>query len=158
MKQNEEISSVVRTQLIPLTDMQLVLPNTCIAEVISLQSIKNIKDSPDWLLGMTHWRGIEIPVISYEKTNGLPTVEHSKHTRIAVLNSLEGNEQIPFYGIITQGIPKLQSLTMADINSIKNPDTKMPVALQQTTIHDVNAIIPDQPKIEKLLTSAIKSH
>lgn len=151
MKQTETISTVVRTQLLPLTDMQLVLPNTCIAEVINLQPIEPIKKSPEWLLGMVSWRGIHIPIISFEKANGVATDEPSKNTRIAVLNSLGSDKDIPFYGVVAQGIPKLLTVEKAEINEIKKPDVKLPIAQQQTMINDISAVIPDQNQIEKML-------
>ena len=151
MKQTESIHTVVRTQLLPLSDMNLVLPNTCIAEVINMQAIEPIKKSAEWLLGMTSWRGIHVPVISFEKTNGVATLEDSKNTRIAILNSLGGDEDIPFYGVIVQGIPRLLSLQMSDISTIKKPEVKLPNAQQQTMIDDIAAVIPDQKKIEKML-------
>lgn len=82
MKDTQTLDSVVRAQLLPLTGMHLVLPNTCIAEVINLQSIEPIKKSADWLLGMTSWRGIHIPVMSFETANGVKTDTPSKITRI----------------------------------------------------------------------------
>ena len=151
MKQTETTSTVVRTQLLPLTDMSLVLPNTCIAEVINMQAIEPIKKSAKWLLGMTSWRGIHVPVISFETANNVATDEFSKNTRIAVLNSLGGDKNIPFYGVIIQGIPKLLSLQMSDINPIKKPDVKLPIAQQQVMIDDIATVIPDQEKIEKML-------
>lgn len=151
MKQTETIHTAVRTQLLPLNDMNLVLPNTCIAEVINMQPIEPIKKSAEWLLGRISWRGIHVPVISFEKANGVATVTNSKNTRIAVLNSLSGDKDIPFYGIVMQGIPKLLSLQMTDINAIKKPGVKLPIAQQQAMVNDVAAVIPDQEKIEKML-------
>lgn len=151
MKQVDNISSVVRAQLLPLTDMQLVLPNTCIAEVINMQPIETVKKSADWLLGMVSWRGIHIPVISFEKANGVSAAEHSKNTRIAVLNSLGTDTELSFYGIISQGIPKLMTVEKTDINAVKKPAVKLPIAQQQTMINDIAAVIPDQEKIEKML-------
>jgi len=151
MKQTDTTSTVVRTQLLPLTDMSLVLPNTCIAEVINMQAIEPIKKSAKWLLGMTSWRGIHVPVISFETANNVATDELSKNTRIAVLNSLGGDKDIPFYGVIIQGIPKLLSLQMSDVDPIKKPDVKLPIAQQQAMIDDIATVIPDQEKIEKML-------
>ena len=58
MTQTEEISSVIRTQLIPLADMNMLLPNTCIAEVIALGDLTPVEKSPDWFLSMMNWRGV----------------------------------------------------------------------------------------------------
>jgi chemosensory pili system protein ChpC len=129
----------------------MVLPNTCIAEVINLQPIEPIKKSADWLLGMTSWRGIHIPVISFERANGVAADEHTKTTRIAVLNSLGTEKDLPFYGVITQGIPKLVAVEKSEISTIKKPDIELPIAQQQTMINDISAVIPDQQQIEKML-------
>lgn len=151
MKQTKSIIDVVRSQLLPLTGMTLVLPNTCIAEVITLQTIEPIKKSADWLLGMASWRGIHIPVISFEKANGVTADEHTKNTRIAVLNSLSNDDEISFYGVVAQGIPKLLTIEKAEINAIKKPELKLPIAQQQAMISDVAVVIPNQEKIEKML-------
>lgn len=151
MKHVEEISTVVRTQLLPLTDMNLLLPNTGIAEVIGLQTIEPIKKSPEWLLGMTSWRGIHIPIISFERANDVVTATDSKLTRIVVLNSLGTSKDLPFYGVITQGIPKLISVDKTNISTIKKPEINLPIAQQQTMVDDVSAVIPDQKQIEKML-------
>jgi chemosensory pili system protein ChpC len=150
-QQSKTLNDVVRTQLLPLSNMNLVLPNTCIAEIINLQPIEPIKKSADWLLGMTSWRGVHIPVISFERANTMAMDEYSKVTRIAVLNSLGNESDLPFYGIITQGIPKLLAVEKTDINAIKKPDVELPIAQQQTMINNEAAVIPDQLLIEKML-------
>lgn len=151
MIQTEETSTVVRVQLLPLSEMQLVLPNTSIAEIINLLPIEPIKKSAGWLLGMANWRGIQIPIISFEQANGVSSNEPSKNTRIAVLNSLGSEKNLSFYGVITQGIPKLLSLDKTGITTIKKPDIALPIALEQVDINGVSAVIPDQKHIEMLL-------
>ena len=143
--------SVVRTQLIPLEGMQLVLPNTCIAEVISYQEPEAIEGAPDWLLGSVGWRGIYIPVISFEAMNGVAAGQHQKSSQITVLNGISGNDDICFYGVITQGIPRLLSLNQDAISTISKPETTLPFSIQQTLIDDQPAVIPNQEKIEKEL-------
>ena len=151
MIQLEESNSVVRVQLLPLSEMQLVLPNTSIAEIINLLPIDPIKKSAPWLLGMANWRGIQIPVISFELANGASDRAPSKNTRIAVLNGLGEDSDLAFYGVITQGIPKLLSLDKTSISSIKKPKSTLAIALDQVEIGGINAVIPDQEQIEKLL-------
>lgn len=151
-----ETSSVVRTQLIPLADMNLLLPNTCIAEVISLGELNPVKKSPDWFLGMMDWRGVRIPVISFEAANGISTEAPSRSSRVAVLNGINGDENLPFYGVISQGIPKLAALEKSAIESIKKPAQKLPLASEQAKLSDAEAVIPDQKKIEDLLSKEIK--
>ena len=150
----EQAETIVRTQIIPLTGMNLVLPNTCIAEVISFSEPGPVDDSPEWLLGMVLWRGVTIPVVSFEMANEVPAANTTKITRITVLNGISGNDELSFYGIVAQGIPRLASLDEASIQVIENPDMKLPLALAQAEIAGQGTVIPDQVKIEKLLKKA----
>ena len=149
-----QAESIVRTQIIPLTGMNLVLPNTCIAEVINYSKPSPVKDAPDWFLGMISWRGITIPIVSFEKANDVKTARKSKSTRIAVLNGVSGNDKLSFYGVIVQGIPRLASLEESSIQEIVKPAAELPLALAQATVAEQDAVIPDQVKIENLLKKA----
>lgn len=150
----EQKKSVVRSQIIPLTGMSLVLPNTCIAEVINYSEPMPVENAPGWFLGNLLWRGITIPVVSFETANDVPAAEIGKATRIAVLNGVSGNDKLSFYGVIVQGIPRLASLEETDIQEKANPDVVLPLALSQNEIADQDAVIPDQVKIEALLKKA----
>ena len=66
MAQAEEI---VRSQIITLNGFNLVLPNTCIAEVINYIEPTPVEDAPEWFLGNILWRGITIPIVSFEEAN-----------------------------------------------------------------------------------------
>ena len=149
-----QAESIIRTQIIPLTGMNLVLPNTSIAEVIGYSKPSPLKKSPDWLLGMVNWRGLTIPIVSFEKANEVKFAKSSKSTRIAVLNGISGNNELSFYGVIVQGIPRLASLDEASIQEINKPKVKLPLALAQAEIADQDAVIPDQEGIEKMLKKA----
>ena len=70
-----QAESIIRTQIIPLTDMNLVLPNTSIAEVIGYSKPSPVKKSPDWFLGMMNWRGLTIPIVSFEKANEVKEIK-----------------------------------------------------------------------------------
>jgi chemosensory pili system protein ChpC len=156
MMQTDETSSVVRSQLIPLADMRMLLPNTCIAEVIGLGELNPVKKAPDWFLGMMDWRGVRIPVISFEAVNGIAVGEPTRSSRVAVLNGISGNDALPFYGVVSQGIPKLLSLERSAIEVIKKPAQKLPLASEQAQLAEGEAVIPDQKKLEKMLAKEIK--
>ncbi|WP_455198526.1 chemotaxis protein CheW [Kaarinaea lacus] len=155
MKTNtEQKDSIVRSQIIPLTSMSLVLPNTCIAEVINYSEPMPVENAPGWFLGNLLWRGITIPVVSFEAANEVPAAEISRSTRIAVLNGVSGNDKLSFYGVVVQGIPRLAALEKNEIQEKANPDVSLPLALSQTEIADQDAVIPDQVKIEEMLQKA----
>ena len=156
MAQTDEKSSVIRTQLIPLSDMQILLPNTCIAEIIDMQKLEPVKKSPEWLLGMMSWRGITVPVMSFEIANNIPTHGITKVARIAVINGITGDDNLPFYGIVSQGIPKLLAVNKSEISAVEKPDQKLPLVQEQAMLSDTTVAIPDQDKLEKLLAKELK--
>lgn len=149
-----QAESIVRSQIVPLKGMNLVLPNTCIAEVINYSKPTPVDKAPKWFLGMLAWRGITIPVVSFEKANEVSAARNTKSTRIAVLNGISGNDDLSFYGVVVQGIPRLATLDEASIQAVKDPEVKLPLALVQAEVADQDAVIPDQDKIEKLLIKA----
>ncbi len=157
MMQTNEKSSVIRAQLIPLSNMAIVLPNTCIAEVISLGELNPVKKTPRWFLGMMDWRGVRIPVISFEAANDIASNIPMHKVRVTVLNSIsDNNDELPFYGIVSQGIPKLMRLEKSAISTLKAPGQHFPLVSEQAQLADVVAMIPDQHKVEALLIAEIR--
>lgn len=152
----EQLQSLVRSQLIPLQGMSLLLPNTCIAEVIPYhQPAAPATNAPIWLLGNIDWRGMRIPLISFEAINEREKspsgAGFSKTARIAVLNGISGDATLPFYGIVTQGVPRLTAVDETSIHAISEPESELPLALQQAMVADQTVVIPDQNQIESQL-------
>jgi chemosensory pili system protein ChpC len=105
----------VRSQLIPLHNLRLVLPNTAIAEVISYRKPQAGKNTPNWLGGFIGWRGLRIPLIHFEAAAIDQLPEIHRRNRVIVLNALGGSDSLPFYGILAQGIPRLMHLDASNI-------------------------------------------
>lgn len=103
-------ATTVHCLMIPLSSDILLLPNTAVAEVAGYQQPQTIIGAPDWYLGTTLWRDYQIPVIAFEVLNGDVSgdVTVNKDSRVAVLNTLNGNKHLPYIGMLTQGIPRLQ--------------------------------------------------
>ena len=143
----------VRSQIIPLDACNLLLPNTCIAEVITYVEPEKSEASPDWLLGTINWRGLNIPLISFEIANDLPPGPISDKSRIIVLNGISGNEQLPFYGIFANGIPRLLNVEKTDLSEEHEAEASLALALEQIKVADYDAYIPNLDEIEKMLLS-----
>ncbi|MDH5325410.1 MAG: chemotaxis protein CheW [Gammaproteobacteria bacterium] len=152
----EEKKLVVRSQLIPLNNMRLVLPNTAIAEVISLLKPQPVDSSVPWLLGMASWRGLLIPIISFETASKGEPAKMDKRCRVIVLNSLGARDTLPFYGLIAQGIPRLMSLDSSSVVDSPAEDV-LPFALRHVSLDGNPAIIPNQTELEtQLLQSGVR--
>jgi chemosensory pili system protein ChpC len=136
----------VASLLIPLHDKQLLLPNVTVAEIIPYRAPTVISGHSSWLLGQLEWRNINIPVFSYEALSG-SEVPSIKGARLAVINGIGKNPNLPFYAILIQGIPKLTHVKEDDIVTVEamhsGPYDQMAVSL-----FDEQAMIPDLEMIE----------
>jgi chemosensory pili system protein ChpC len=142
----------VRSQLIPLDGLYLILPNTAIAEVISYSSPDPGESDVDWLLGTLIWRGTTVPVVTFETMHEEKTIKPSKRSRIIILNTISGNDLMPFYGILAQGIPRLMNITESTIHDAPNVDGKSNAyVLRHTIIDSQQVIIPDQKALEETI-------
>lgn len=104
MKENSQSLSCV---MIPVSDRQLLLPNVSIAEVVDFYSTDAGASTPEWLVGFLDWRGLTLPVISYDAANGgILTVPGDNRGRIIVLNTIgDGHQQAPFMALVTGAFP-----------------------------------------------------
>lgn len=103
---NKHIADI-HSLLLPLQDHQLLLPNAAVAEITEYRPAEVPDGMPAWCLGKVAWRGLEIPLISYEAFIGEEVPEESSRFRIAVLNTLNKNADTPFIGVVLKGIPRL---------------------------------------------------
>ena len=150
----EESLSIIASLYLPVTGNSLVLPNVSVAEIVDYQAPESVADTPDWFLGNIKWRGVTLPVISYELLNEKTLPDSPVNTRIAVINTIGSQHaELPFFAIVTQGIP---SQTKVDKDTIKEIDEdKGPAELLTVTIQGDKATIPNIEYIENMI---IKNH
>ena len=149
-----EAQSVIASLYLPVSHQQLLLPNVSVAEVVGYQQPIKTMDSPEHFLGIVRWRGIDVPVISYEFANGQKPVKKTNNARIAVINSIgENHNKLPFFAIVTQGIPRLVKVSNELIKKSKkkkgNADTVI------VKVDGEEAVIPNIAYLETLALSEL---
>lgn len=149
MNDNSQTLSCV---MIPMGGRQLLLPNVSIAEVVDYASSSAGTDTPEWLEGYLDWRGLQLPVISYDAANGGSLrVSGGNRGRIVVLNTIgEHHQKIPFIALVTQGIPSQARLTEKQIKRLDDDGEAGPADLMQVEIDGDNAWIPNLEYLEGL--------
>jgi len=149
-----ETESIIASLYLPVSNKQLLLPNVSVAEVVAYQEPKKLIDAPDYFLGTVHWRGIDIPVVSYELANGLKLNDTASTARIAVINTIgEYKDSLPFFAIITQGIPRLVKVSDDIIKKTKQKKGAADAALIKVDGED--ATIPNLAYLESLVHAHI---
>lgn len=143
----------VRSQLVPLSGMTLVIPNTCIAEVVSYREPEPVDGSPEWLLGLAQWRGLRIPMVSFEAANGQAGGDLSRRARMVVLNGVSGGDDLSFFGIVAQDIPRLMLLDEAGIQAAAEAAGDYPLVLEHAVVGEKDCLVPDLQQLESMIKS-----
>lgn len=149
----------VASQVLSLNGERVIVPNTAVAEIIpyiAADSLsKNLKkDAPAWLLGMIAWRGITVPLLSMEIILGSHYEQPDKRASIAIINARSNVAGVPFFAIVTQGIPRLLQVANDTLGLIEDSgDSNKVVACHVVLDGDV-AVIPDLDEVEIMLQAA----
>jgi len=101
--ESEELYSL----LVPLTDDRLIVPRTCVTEVIRFTKPERREGSQNWMLGTIGWNGRDLPVVAFEGTIGKEVPAITGRTRIVVFYAAGGRVKSGHLGIVTQGFPQL---------------------------------------------------
>ncbi|OZG75155.1 chemotaxis protein CheW [Hahella sp. CCB-MM4] len=145
--------------LIPVKDRQLLLPNASVAEIVDFQQPEKTTGSPEWFLGYIRWRGIRLPVISYDAANDQGAAPApSQQARIAVTNTIgEHHGNLPFIAFVTEGLPRLMKVTKEEIT--ERDEVALSFADQAAVrISGEEAFIPKLEKLEELAVKAVSSY
>jgi len=96
----------VRCMLLPMSSINLVIPNSAVSEIIGYSEPRRLQDSSDWFLGVVLWRGVYVPVISVETMCGIDTVHTGPRSRIGIIYNPEKDDALPYVGLHMQDIPR----------------------------------------------------
>ena len=150
------MANEIRGIMIPAAkDKKVLLPNAIIAEVVSCNSITDIANTPDWLLGNFNWRGYDIPVICYVtlSTGKKPDIDRVR--RVAVIKALGDIESMPYFAMIVDGVPRLQLITQGDLQVHEAEGNESNAIASKVTIHEDMSEIPNIRFIEHVLNIAL---
>jgi len=138
--------------LVPLHQQRLIVPRSCVAEVIRYSSPDEEPDGPSWFRGFVNWNQTKVPIVQFEELAGLDSADSGGRTRIAIFNGIAGVLEPPFFGVLTEGFPQLVRVNRAVMEQHDQqawPDDG-PVICQIRMINEY-PLIPDVEKIETMI-------
>ncbi|MET0656694.1 MAG: chemotaxis protein CheW [Steroidobacteraceae bacterium] len=138
--------------LIPLVQERLIVPRTCVAEVVTWQAPESVEGAPQWYLGDIQWNGRPVPVISFEAASGNPCPAPGTRTRIVIFVALTAQLSGGYFGMITQGFPQLVRVNPDVVKS--DPSRSFPErspVLCQVRMLNESPLIPDFEYLEELI-------
>lgn len=145
----DSVARPVRALLVPLQGGRMLLvPNAAVAEVVALRDLADpAASAPDWLLGTLPWRGLAVPVVGYEKLRDLEASAPAAGAQVVVVNTLDADATLGYYGLVAAGIPHLLAVTEGAAETLAAPG-EGGYALCDLKLGESPAAIPDLDAIE----------
>ncbi|MGY6553689.1 MAG: chemotaxis protein CheW [Wenzhouxiangella sp.] len=143
----------IRSVIVPLTGMEMLVPNATVAEVINFTEPQAVSDTPDWMMGTILWRGWQVPLISYAVLAEAVAAESTRNARICVTKSLIGNARMPYFAILAQAFPRLTTITATDMVELAS-DTKPIAVAGRVVLGEREVVVPDLDRLGHLVAHA----
>lgn len=144
----------IRGVLIQVAGGRLLLPNATVAEVLSYPEPDPVPGAPDWLLGRIRWRGWQLPLVAFARLAGLADERGGLGSKVIVLRALGGQPRAPYFALLTQGFPRLVTVSREALVEIG--EGALPQgALARVMLNEDDAFVPDLEAIEGLIGGAL---
>jgi chemosensory pili system protein ChpC len=146
----QEIKCVILT----LRSENVMVPNAAIAEIISAKDATHADDAPNWFLGKMPWRGVDVPLVSFEAAAGIEAKNINLNTQVAVLYAVSKDAKYPYVGLVISGVPHVSNFSREQI--ITDPESLLedeghPMVAQKTRINGAAVSILDINAIESMI-------
>ena len=146
--------------IVPMLQKPMLIPNQALAEIVPyIDSEPAPDDHEPWHIGFLHWRGMLLPVISYEDIYSDKRHYHAEQRvkMVAILHTQLGLKNMPYFGVAVQGIPRLAPVAR---DSVEHLDESAIAELHESilarvTYRERELLIPDVKHIEWLIDKHI---
>jgi chemosensory pili system protein ChpC len=140
--------------LVPISEERLLVPRSCVTEVINYQVPTPLEGVPPWYLGTVAWGGRRVPLVSFEAACGRPAPRTSGRTRIVIMQGLGAHaaEAGRHFAVITQGFPQLVRLSpdVVHADDSRSFGERSPVLCQVRMVNEF-PLVPDFERLEQQL-------
>lgn len=135
-------NSSVRCMLLPMSSINLVIPNSAVAEIIGYSEPRRLENSSDWFLGVVLWRGVYVPVVSVEQMCQVDSTFVGPRSRIGIIYNPAKDSELPYLGLHMQDIPRAYLAESSTMES-GSDDNLSQYLLSSVDGEELNRAIPD---------------
>jgi chemosensory pili system protein ChpC len=145
----------IKCVLLTLRTENVVVPNAALAEIVSLRDVKKVDNAPQWLLGKMHWRGVDIPLVSFEAAaEGANAAMSANQAAVIHLISADGKAVYPYVGLSISGVPHISEFSKEQITVDAQERKAHPMVAQRIRINGAAASILNIDSIASMLKKA----
>lgn len=146
----------IRGVLIQIEGGRLLLPNATVSEVLSYAEPEPVEGAPDWILGRIRWRGWQLPLVAWARLAGTaPDEAGGLGNKVAVLKALNGNPRLPYFALLTQGFPRLVTISAQALAADTTGDELPEAVLAGVMLNDDRVLIPDMDAVADRIHDAL---
>jgi len=134
--------------LLQLTSLNLLIPNSAVAEIIGYSTPRRLSDTSEWFSGVVLWRGVYVPVVVVEQMCNVSTAQVGPRARIAIVYNPTKDPELPYIGIHMQDIPRAY-LAEAESMESGSDENLSPYLITRVDDEQLARVIPD---IDRIIT------
>jgi chemosensory pili system protein ChpC len=144
--------------LVPLAQDRLLIPRSCVTEVINYQAPTPMEGAPAWYLGTVAWGGRRVPLVSFEAACGRQPPRTSGRTRIVVMQGITGQVASGHFAVLTQGFPQLVrvGVDVLQIDDARSFSDHGPVVCQVRMMNEA-PLLPDFERLEAMISEETRA-
>jgi chemosensory pili system protein ChpC len=152
---NTTTSNDIRGVLIQIAGARLLLPNATIAEVLSFADPEPVPNAPDWLLGRIRWRGWQLPLVAFARLADISSEQGGLGSKVVVLKALAANAKTPFFAVLTQGFPRLVTVSRNALVAGDEGEAVPTGVRARVMLNEDAALLPDLEQVEQMIGEAL---
>jgi chemosensory pili system protein ChpC len=135
----------------------VIMPNSLVAEIVSVKDVSEKSNTPDWYLGKMNWRGIDIPLLSFEAAAGDSAAKVNLNTQAVVFYAVGNSDEIsdtPYLALVMSGVPHVsvfgrdQIVTDTDANNAN----EHPMIAQKVRINGASVSVLDVDAMAEMVS------
>ena len=146
----------LEVHILEMQKQAVILPGDVVAEIIPYEPLQRMEDTPEWFLGLLGWRGIQVPVVSFE----MLTVERASFSLVNVASAslviVRGDTDqalLPFYALVAQTHPVAHEII--DEMLLGTEGTIRRTEIAKVRFNNDVLSVPNLDYIEAMLLSAL---
>jgi len=143
MTNNEQ---TIKCVILTMRRENVILPSENIAEIISVKDVSATQNESDWYLGKMSWRGMDVPLVSFEAAAGedVSTVNLNTQAVVVHVDSEESSDDDEkFLGLVMSGVPHVTHVSREQIVTDEFATQEHPMVAQRVRINGARVSILD---------------
>jgi chemosensory pili system protein ChpC len=147
-----EALAEIYSLLVPLAAERLLIPRSCVAEVIGFQPPSEMTGAPPWYLGLVGWSGRHVPLISFEGCCGENIPPASSRSRIVILHAVSPRIDCGYIALVAQGFPQLVRVSreIVAVDDSRSFPSRSPIICQISMLNE-SPLVPDLDRLESMI-------